>query len=181
TVSVVGSDIEITKFDVSEDDVYVGDKIEFTVKVKNNGADAQNAEVKIYKESKLIETIDFGTVSAGSTEEETVEWKVSGSADTYDFKAIADADNECSNNDNNEDSMEIKIREEKSSSGSSTATTGTTTTTSSTANTAATGATSFATSESEEDNTMMLVVPAITLEAAVLILLSIFLIKRKKK
>lgn len=179
TVSVMGSDLEITKFDVSDDDVYTGDKIEFTVKLKNNGADAQNAEVKIYRESKLIETIDFGTIAAGSTEEETAEWKVSGSADTYDFKAVADSDNECSNEDNNEEEIEIKIREEKSSSGSTTTTTaGTSSTTSST--NSATGATSFTSSESEGDGTMMLAVPAIALEAAVLVLLSIFLIKRKK-
>ena len=113
TVNVKGSDLVIEEFAVSDDKVEKGDMVEFTVKVRNNAGsnliDATNAVVKLYRGSDLIETIDLGDIDSGSSKSDTVKWKA-GKAGTATITAVVDSDNECSNWDNNEETLSITIK-----------------------------------------------------------------------
>lgn len=115
TLSVIGSDLEIEDFAVSDDSVDKGKTVEFSVSVKNNAkdhtTDATNAKVKIYSGSELLETISLGSIATGNSKSGTAKWKTSGKTGDTTIKAVVESDNACSNyNDNTEASLTMHIR-----------------------------------------------------------------------
>ena len=112
SINVLGSDLMISEFSISDNEVDRGDIVEFEVKVKNNARSetitAENAMARIYKGDELIEEIDLGNIDAGETATGKGSWKTD-STGTFELKTVVDSDNECGNWDNSEESVEITI------------------------------------------------------------------------
>lgn len=113
SVNVVGSDLEIAEFDVSDTEIKKGKTLEFDVAVENNARsetiNATDVVVKIYRDNDLVETINLGDIERSSSASGSGSWKVTGKTGTVKIKAVVDSDNECSNWDNNEESIRIKV------------------------------------------------------------------------
>lgn len=116
SINVVGSDLEITDFDVSDTSIRKGKTLKFYVTVENKdrstAINATDAIVKIYKDDDLIETIDLGDIDKGETASGEASWKVKGKTGKATIKAVVDSDNECGNWDNDE-TVKVKILKEK--------------------------------------------------------------------
>lgn len=115
SINVVGSDLSLTSFTVDDDKVEKGELVKFEVKVKNvarsSTINASDAIVKIYKGDDVVEEIELDDIEAGDTVTGKGSWRASGSG-TIELTAVVDSDNECSNWDNNEKSVEIKVERE---------------------------------------------------------------------
>ncbi|MCX8194263.1 MAG: hypothetical protein N3G19_02805 [Candidatus Pacearchaeota archaeon] len=112
-VSVKGSDLAIDSFNVSDNDVKVGEMVRFNVTITNNNRNtsinATNAVVRIYRGGSIITTISLGSVAVGETKTGSTTWKATGTG-TFVPRVVVDSDQECSNWNNAFNASSLTVR-----------------------------------------------------------------------